>query len=238
VITHVVKGSRFKVNTIAGSIDLLPTLTDLAGIRDFKTLPLDGVSLKPLLLQDGTPWPDRLYINHFKGKTSVRSQRYRLDQHGVLFDMKNDPGQNKDVSKDFPAVAKKLLAAQKRFRKDVLSELPEKDTRPFLIGDPDFDFTQIPARDGKESGNVKRSARAPNCSFFTNWKAVEDRITWDVEVLSKGNYRVKLYYTCPKKDLGSTVELSCGDARLVAKVTEANDPPLRGAENDRTVTLG
>ena len=81
-----------KTETIAGSIDLKPTLLDLAGSRDTGALPLDGVSLKPLLLEDTGNLPDRLYVNHFKGKTSVRSQRFRLGFNGGLYDMQNDPG--------------------------------------------------------------------------------------------------------------------------------------------------
>ena len=57
--------SGSKIDTIAGAIDLKSTLTDLAGIQSTGTLPIDGVSLKPLLLQTGEIWPDRNYINHF-----------------------------------------------------------------------------------------------------------------------------------------------------------------------------
>jgi arylsulfatase A-like enzyme len=218
---------------IAGAIDLLATLTDLADIDKYQTLPLDGISLKPLLLQKGDSWPERLYFNYFNGRTSVRSQRFRLDDRGSLFDMNNDPGQQLDVSEQFPEIAEQLRGARKNFVEKVASELPRKDDRPFTLGHPDFEFTQIPARDGIPHGNVQRSGRAPNDSYFTNWTNEADRITWDVEVLSAGDYRVELYYTCPQEDLGSTIELRHGDTSIRAQVTEANDPPLRGAEADR-----
>ena len=38
-----------KIEQIAGAIDLLPTLADMAGISLDKKTPLDGISLKPLL---------------------------------------------------------------------------------------------------------------------------------------------------------------------------------------------
>ena len=41
---------------IAGSIDLKPTLLDLANIRSVGQLPMDGVSLKPLLLKSAERW--------------------------------------------------------------------------------------------------------------------------------------------------------------------------------------
>src|SRR5207247_2212877 len=74
---------------------------------------------------------------------------------------------------------------------------------------------------------------APNCSFFTNWTSANDRITWDVEIGKPGRYEVIVYYTCAAADVGSTVELSLGAARITAKVTEAHDPPLYGEEHDR-----
>ena len=45
---HIPAGA--KIPQIAGAIDLLPTLADLANVPVVSTQPLDGVSLKPLLL--------------------------------------------------------------------------------------------------------------------------------------------------------------------------------------------
>jgi hypothetical protein len=47
-----------------------------------------------------------------------------------------------------------------------------------------------------------------------------------------------VYYTCPAPDIGSTIELSFQGSRLQGKVSETNDPPLRGAENDRVPRQG
>jgi len=87
-------------------------------------------------------------------------------------------------------------------------------------------------------GNVKRSATAPNCSYFTNWTAAGDSMTWDVEVATTGRYEAAVYYTCPPADAGSTIELSLNGSRIQATVGEANDPPLRGAEHDRVKRKG
>ena len=88
----------------------------------------------------------------------------------------------------------------------------EKDDRPFPVGYREFPATQLPARDGVPHGGVRRSARAPNCSFFTNWTAPDDRITWDVEVATAGRYEVEVLLHLPGRDVGSTVELSFGDS--------------------------
>ena len=221
------------VTQIAGAIDLLPTLSDLAGIDYEPQKALDGISLKPLLLEDNPDWEERLLISHWANKTSVRSQQYRLGAFGELFDMVEDPGQANDISAQQPEIAEQLTKAKEKWELEVLSELPAEDTRTFPIGHPDFSFTQIPARDGRAFGNIKRSNKFPNCSFFTNWTSITDSISWEAEVLESGEFEVALYYTCPAEDAGSVFELSFGKSKLSGKITEAHDPPLRGMEHDR-----
>ena len=91
----------------------------------------------------------------------------------------------------------------------------------------------LPARDGVGLGGIERSATPPNCSFFTNWKSTNDRITWDIEVGRAGEYEAIVYYTCRPEDVGSTIELSFLDQRIQAKLSKAHNPPLIGAEADR-----
>ena len=226
-----------RISQIAGAIDLLPTLADMAGIPVVGTKPLDGVSIKPLLLQKGKNWPDRMIFSHQNGRVSVRTQRYRLDHAGKLFDMQTDPGQYHDISKDEPEIADKLRKAVAKWRQEVLPKSREDD-RPFPVGYPEFPATLLPARDGVPHGNIKRSAGAPNCSFFTNWTSAKDYITWDIKVATSGNYEALIYYTCPKQDVGSTVELSFDNSRIQAKITEPHDPPLVGVEFDRVPRRG
>lgn len=227
----IIKGR--KIEQISAAIDLLPTLADLAGI-DYRTnKPLDGVSLKPLLVEEHPQWNDRYIYSYWNHQISVRNQKYRLDNKGALFDIEQDRGQTKDLSQQRTEIEKQLTEAKEKFRTEILSELPSKDDRPFLIGHPDAKITQLPARDGVAHGNIKRSNKYPNCSFFTNWISLEDQITWDIEVVQDGDLEVELYYTCPKGDEGSTFELSLGNSVLKGRIKEAFDPPLRGMEKDR-----
>jgi arylsulfatase A-like enzyme len=216
-----------KVREIAGAIDLLPTLAHLTGVPVASTKPLDGLDLSPLLLGTAHEWPDRLIFSTFRGPVSVRSQKYRLDKAGALFDMEADPGQTKDVAKEHPEIAKKLAEAVAAWRQDVFGgEEKTHDLRPFTVGYPEFPMTPLPARDGIEHGGVKRSSKAPNCSYFVNWKTKDDSITWDVEVHTAGEYEAAVWYTCPPADAGSTVELSLNGSKTTGKVTPGWDPPL------------
>jgi len=104
--------------------------------------------------------------------------------------------------------------------------------RPFTLGDPAFSYTQMPARDGRAHGSIKRSNRWPNCSFFEHWTSVQDSITWKVNVLAEGDFEVSLYYTCPAEDIGSTISLSFGDSELRGRINKAFSSPLRGMQHD------
>lgn len=212
------------VREIAGAIDLLPTLTSLAGISRIGDKPLDGKDIAPLLLGTANNWPDRMIFSHQNGKVSVRTQQYRLDDRGALFDMVADPGQNTNIARQQPEVAAKLKQAVAQWREEVLPKGP--DERPFSVGYRQFPMTPLPARDGVPQGNVRRSAGAPNCSYFVNWTSPDDRMTWDIEVHTAGQYEVAIAYTCPPAEAGSTIELSFNGSTLRGQVTPAWDPPL------------
>ncbi|AGA29848.1 sulfatase-like hydrolase/transferase [Singulisphaera acidiphila] len=227
-----------RVAKISAAIDLLPTLTDLAGIPVKSDKPLDGVSVAPLLL--GTAFEnqaDRMIFSHWNGKVSVRTQDFRLDATHRLYDMVRDPGQQHDVARDRPEVASRLTQAVARWKADVLADL-KQDDRPFPVGYRAFPITVLPARDGLPHGNVRRSANAPNCSYFTNWTSADDRITWDIEVSTGGRYEAVIQYTCAATDVGSEIELSLNEHRFRGKVIDAHDPPLRGKEHDRVLRSG
>ncbi len=223
-----------KIERIVSVTDLLPTLSEMCGIPYKTNKPLDGISVKSTIMTDEPQWEDRYIFNSWQEKTSVRNQKYRLTQKGELNDIENDRNQTNDLSDELPEVKAELMKVAEMFLEQKKQELPEVDERPFYLGHPAMKFTQIPARDGTEHGNIKRSNRWPNCSFFTNWVSLDDSITWQVEVPEEGKFKVKLYYTCPEGDEGSTFQLSVGESKLKAKIIEAHDPPLRGMENDLT----
>jgi hypothetical protein len=53
---------------------------------------------------------------------------------------------------------------------------------------------------------------------------VEDKITWDVEVKTTGDYDVEILYTAPAA--GSEIELEFKGAKLTGAVAPAWNPPL------------
>lgn len=224
------------VKQISGAIDLMPTLTALAGVPRVGDKPLDGLDLGPLLRGESAEWPERLIFNCWNQNVSVRSQTHRLDNTGKLYDMIADPGQTVPVNAREPELAARLQAAVKAWRVEMFgsAEAPAKakgsgnavDPRPFPVGYREFPITMLPARDGEPRGGVQRSSGAPNCSYFVNWTDKEDHVVWKVDVHTAGTYEVSIDYTCPPADAGSTIELSFQDSRLTGSVQPGWDPPL------------
>ena len=245
---HISNGTIVK--PIASVMDLLPTLTDCTGIQVVSKKRLDGLSLKPLLLGQKVEWPERTIMNCWRGKVSARTQRYRLDHTGKLFDMVTDPGQHKDITNAKPKVAARLRREVEQWKQSVLAELGE-DTRPFVIAHPDYEWTQIPARDGTAHGGIKRSNKFPNCSYFYNWTKLDDKITWPVEVGASGIYEVTIHYAVPEDDKGAHVHLSYDMPNAILPngkmgswssgnvfiIDEAHEVLEHGQENDRVKRL-
>ncbi|MBI4877358.1 MAG: arylsulfatase [Acidobacteria bacterium] len=226
---------KTRIPQIAGAIDLLPTLADLTGVPVASAKPLDGKSVKPLLMGQTQGWPDRMIFSLQQKRISVRTQQYRLDPAGKLYDMQADPMQDRDISAEKPEVAARLRKAVAEWAKEMLPNVGPDD-RPYPVGYSKT--TLLPARDGVPGGGIKRSAGAPNCSYFTNWTRKEDEISWDIEVGQAGEFDAEIYYTCAPRDAGSTVELSFLGGKVAGKVTPAHNPPLMGAERDRVDRKG
>ncbi|MEO1528278.1 MAG: arylsulfatase [Planctomycetota bacterium] len=231
-----------KVKRVAGAIDLLPTLAEFAEI-DWKAAAIDGKPHDGLSLHADLVTPsddylknDRILFSSWKNKFSARTQQYRMHHTGQLFDIQTDRGENKDVAKERPEVAARLSTAMQQWRETWKAPDPNK-TRPFPLGHPDARFTQLPARDATTTGDLKRSNRFPNCTYFLNWTNTDEEIVWDVEVLSAAKHDVELFYACPPDDLGSTIELSLGDQKLTAQLTKAVDGPMIGSPNDRVTRM-
>jgi hypothetical protein len=229
--SKIVAGTQ--VQNIASVIDLAPTLHALAGIKRVGEKPLDGRDLTPLLQRGlDADWAPRRIFNTWANHVSVRTQTHRLDNKGNLYDMVADPGQVTPIQDKEPGLAKELSLAVVAWRKELdigpVGKGPGNavDPRPLSIGYREFPATMLPARDGEPHGEMRRSSKAPNSSYFVNWTKTTDAATWNIEVVTAGTYVVTVDYTCPLADAGSTVELTFEESRLRGKIVAGWDPPL------------
>lgn len=224
--------SGMRVEEIAGAIDLLPTLSDLAGVKVRVEKPLDGRSLRPLLLQEKVDWPSRSLFAVKNQDVSVRTQQFRLDAEGRLFDIQSDRGQQNDVSDRYPTLAADLARRAEQHGEAMQRYFEVFSDRPFTVGFGPT--TTLPARDGVGHGEIQRSSKAPNNSFFKNWTREEDTITWDIDVGESGAYDAVVYYTCAAGNEGVVLELGIdGGDSAAGMVRHAFDPPLYDKSKER-----
>lgn len=218
-----------------GVIDLLPTFLGLAGIEYSPLNELDGIDLKQHLLEEKTLIRDRVLYSYWGHKTSVRIPGYVLDAEEHLYKTDIDRGQQNDLSNSRPDILERMKKSLNWFKDEVLTGFSLEDTRPFVIGHPQELYSKLPARDADISGSIERSNRYPNCSYFTNWKGLDAKITWNVEVEESGLFEAFIYYTCDKRNIGSIFNLGTNreGESLDFTLTEVNDQPMLGADLDR-----
>ncbi|MHC4867139.1 MAG: sulfatase [Planctomycetota bacterium] len=125
------------------STDFYPTMLELAGLDLKPEQHLDGVSLVPLLKEADSLGRDAIYwhfpLYNFRGDSpcsALRASDYKLieffeDNHVELYNLKNDIGENKDLSKTNPAKAKELTEMLHQWREDVNAQIPKPN--------PDYD---------------------------------------------------------------------------------------------------
>ncbi len=219
---HVQAGAT--IRQIASHIDILPTLADLAGVSTSRCKPLDGVSVRPLLKGDAGGWPDRMIFTSWRRRITVRTQQYRADEK-ALYDLVHDPGQRKNIAKAKPDVHRRLVAAIRRHREEVIPDA--WPSPPYPVGFGGYPVTILPAQECVFRGKgLTFSSRHPNCSWVTTWQDPKAYVSWDIAVDKPGRYEVELWYTCPADAVGTEIEVAFEGRSLRGKITEAYDPPL------------
>ncbi|MHC4250515.1 MAG: arylsulfatase [Planctomycetota bacterium] len=180
------------VRTLSAHIDVLPTLMELCGLRSPSEVAFDGRSLASFALGRITIWPGRAIVVDSQRipypqkwrRCAVMTREWRLVNGKQLYDIRNDPGQKRDVAAEHPAEVANLRAAYERWWESI---------------SPRFD---TPARTvlGSESENPLtltchdwHQGKGP-----TPWnhghirKGVRSNGHWEVEVEREGTYEIEL----------------------------------------------
>ena len=220
------------VDGLAAHIDLLPTLADLCDIKIPDSLRLDGLSLKASLLDERNAPSNRTIFTHrYWAKKlqlpngAARSLRYRYvltAREESLFDLVEDPGQKKDISKEFPKQFQRHRAAYRDWFADVSKDWELESLIP--CGYREFPITHLHAVQSTLSGALKFHGRGFHHDWIVNWVEADDKIKWDIDVVESGTYRVAVKYTCPRKDTGSKVRIQVNGNGLTSVVDRPFDP--------------
>ena len=180
------------VDRITAHVDILPTLAALCGIAPPKGVPLDGVSLVPLLTGRPADWPDRALITDSQRvehpvkwrKSAVMTDRWRLVNGRELYDMKADPGQKANLAAAHPKVVERLRGEYETWWAGVSKRFGEYCET--IIGSPREDPVRLSSHDWHGAGanrawhqaHVRQGSRANGF--------------WAVEVARPGMYEIAL----------------------------------------------
>lgn len=129
------------ITALNAHLDLLPTLIDLCGLALPRKLEFDGRSFRAQLRDAQAAVPERtLFVERqrtFKPEKWVgavgMTSRWRLVDNKELFDIRQDPGQTRNVIADHPEV----VASIRRDFEDYWAKvtLGDRDRAEFVVGD-------------------------------------------------------------------------------------------------------
>jgi len=224
-----------------------PSIVELCGVSNPKTLPLDGKSLVPLLTGEVQCWPDRMIFArtagwrsvlsftepvvrdlHTLGKT-VRTQRWRAVSEGngwQLYDMPNDPSEQHDVAGDHPCVVAQLSTAYDRWLTDVTRQPIVRP--PIPVGYAERPLVELPAPEAYFTGAIHWYNQFGFAhDWLTGWTDINDTICWEVDVVTEGTYEVAIRYTCPPAAVGTRLRVEANGATIEGKIVRAHNPEPR-----------
>jgi len=119
------------------SIDLMPTMLELAEIKPAADRPLDGISLVPTLLQNAAPRPRQLFWNH----KAMRDGHWKLILGGKgtpaksvgLYHLAEDPGEQVNLADSQPQRTARMRKALEAWTADVTGNVTaQPDHEAFL----------------------------------------------------------------------------------------------------------
>lgn len=182
------------VAPITAHVDVVPTLIDLCGLKNPSGVKFDGVSIRPLLENQSTEWPDRILITDSQRvkdpikwrKSAVMTSKWRLVNGKELYDIKADPGQQKNIAKEHPHVVKRLTAfydgwweeLTPTFAQDCYLYLGHERANPTTLTSHDWITT---GSTPWNQGHIRNATTGKGNTGF-----------WNVRFVADGEYEIRL----------------------------------------------
>ena len=216
-------------------MDLLPTFIDLCGLTRPAGLEFDGESVSALLTGQAQELPDRIHFVQYRQNTNppekwdcaVMTRRWRLIGGTELYDIKADPGQERDLAAEHPDIAERLRAAHEGWWEEVSPRLD--DYCAITIGSDRENPCRLDSFDlmGDVAWNQNQVRQALKCTG-----------AWAIDVERSGTYEMSIR-RWPEEagarimdalDDGRSVALDATSVRLKIGGFEATEQIPEGAE--------
>ena len=222
-------------DTLCHAVDIVPTLLEIAGAKKPDAVQFDGVSIRALLDPAAKPaaWPDRFLVTDSQRvrdpikwkQTAVMSQQWRLVNGKELYEIKKDPGQQRNVAADHLGVVGMMTAFYDAWWTEL--EPTFAQTTEIHLGHPEHPVVSLTGHDWiqealppwnqqhirqadgfalapRKAGQGKKAAPSnPSKSIH--------RGHWAVKVVTAGTYEISLRRWPVEADQPITAALPPGD---------------------------
>ncbi len=185
------------VDPITAHVDVLPTLIDLCQLPAPAGIQFDGRSLRPLLNgedREVEPWPDRILVTDSQRvkdpikwrKTAVMTSRWRLINGKQLYDIKADPGQQRDVAASHSTTVRRLREFYDAWWEE-LEPTFNQDCALYL-GHPEENPARLTCHDWITTGSTPWN----QASVRNAMGGAANTGYWNVNVVADGEYEIRL----------------------------------------------
>jgi arylsulfatase A-like enzyme len=217
-----------KIDTLAGHIDLYPTLLELCGVTALQGKPIDGRSIVPVLEGKTENWPDRMFFTHSDRELSapfpgaVRTQRYNLVNGTDLYEVGSDATEEKNIAAEHPDVVKRLQAAYDAWFAEVSREC-RFERLPIQVGHAEENPVALPATQAYFDGHIAyRHKNGYAHDWLAGWTNEKDSVWWEIDVVRDGQYDVGLRYA--SLEPGSEIEVDIAGRKAKATIRQRVSP--------------
>jgi len=186
-----ISGGR-EIDQLTAHLDLFPTLLDWCKIKEPFQAGFDGISLNSLISEPEEEWPSRtLFVHNQRVDYPVKYKEYQVLTEDwrllmrdslELYDIKNDPGQTKDLSLENQGVVKNLKTQYELWWEHISANFDKYN--PIILGSEKANPVMLYSHD----------AHRPK----------GEQAFWVINVETAGEYKIKPWLR--PKETGKTLE--------------------------------